>query len=227
MYAKDGNIIVTELMPMSDCPVRKKVMIEHNFSKYLEAGILSQDRDRVFMLHGGVSINVDDCNGWLPCFSYIPESKEPDRSQPPCIECGALTAKEAEKNVSAMLRKMCATAMSCGADCMYDWLKNLKPGDEVCVRLYGGECIEKVVRIIKTMIITESGYRFNKTNGRAVGVIGCSRLRIYELTSQLREEIEKKDICSMVRHSLESLGIENLREIKKIFDLAKQQKNKQ
>ncbi|AEJ01238.1 hypothetical protein Nit79A3_1406 [Nitrosomonas sp. Is79A3] len=104
---KEEKVIVTEIKPMSDCPVRKKVMIEHNFSKYMEAGILSQDRDRVFMLHGGLSINVDDCNGWLPCFSYIPESKEPDRSQPPCVECGAMTVKEAEEKCTCNAEKDC------------------------------------------------------------------------------------------------------------------------
>ncbi|AEJ01239.1 hypothetical protein Nit79A3_1407 [Nitrosomonas sp. Is79A3] len=110
---------------------------------------------------------------------------------------------------------------------MYEWLKNLKPGDEVCICRYEGKCIAKVDRVTKTMIITDDGYRFNKSRGYVVGAPDWSRLHIDEPTSQLREEIEKKAICSMVRHSLESLGIENLREIKKIIDLDKQQNNKQ
>ncbi len=105
---KDEKIIVTELKPMSDCPVRKKVMIDCDFSRYLEMGILSQDRDKVFLIHGGMSISVDDCNGWLPCFSYIPESKETDRSQPPCIECGAMTVEQAlEKCICAAEKDYC------------------------------------------------------------------------------------------------------------------------
>lgn len=105
---KDEKIIVTELKPMSDCPVRKKVMIDCNFSSCLEMGILSQDRDMVFLIHGGMKIDIDDCNGWLPCFSYIPESNEPDTSQQRCIECGAVTAKEAEeKCISNAEKDLC------------------------------------------------------------------------------------------------------------------------
>ncbi len=68
-----------------------------------------------------------------------------------------------------MLKKICATAMSCGVDCMYDWLKNLKTGDEVCVCRYCDERIVKVDRVTKTMIVADCGERFSKLNGRAVG----------------------------------------------------------
>lgn len=107
MYPKDGKIIFTELLPMSDCPVRKKVMIDCDFSSCLEMGILNQKRDKVFLIHGGMKIDISDCNGWLPCFYYIPESKEPDRSQPPCIECGAMTVKEAEEKCTCNAEKDC------------------------------------------------------------------------------------------------------------------------
>lgn len=105
---EEEKIIVTELKPMSECPVRKKVMIECNFFKCLEVAILNQERDKVFLIHGGMSISVNDCNGWLPCLIYQPERKEPDRSQPPCTECGAMTVEQAlEKCICAAEKDFC------------------------------------------------------------------------------------------------------------------------
>lgn len=107
---------------------------------------------------------------------------------------------------------------------MEDWLQKIKAGDEVCVCQYEGKSIAKVYRTTNTMIITERGDRFSKIFGRAVGSQGYSRVRIIELTDRLRQEIEREDICSLIRYcNYEYFSIANLRKIKKIIDLDMQQ----
>ena len=110
MYAEDGNIIVTELIPMSE------LMLINDFSKFVLAykdskqdfvRVRQSSNDEVYCAETGKFHNINMFSGWIEII-YKPEPKEHDKSQPSCIECGARTIKEAEeKCISNAEKDLC------------------------------------------------------------------------------------------------------------------------
>jgi len=84
---------------------------------------------------------------------------------------------------------------------MYEWLNNLKVGDSVVIDAgYNGMSVSVVERITPTRIISKSGGKYRKKNGRAVGDTGWNPARLREPTDVLLLEIRKKFLCDKLRH---------------------------
>ena len=94
---KDEKIIVTELKPMSE------LMLINDFSKFVLAykdskqdfvRVRQSSNDEIYCSETGRFHNINKFNGWIEIV-YQPELKVPDRSQPQCTECGAMTVEQA------------------------------------------------------------------------------------------------------------------------------------
>ena len=80
---KDGQIIVTELRPMSEAPKRESVLLVTKINTFVfgyRFGI-SAEKD-MFSIRGAGKYSPDNFLGWLPSPIYQPEQK------PVYLECG-------------------------------------------------------------------------------------------------------------------------------------------
>lgn len=100
-----------------------------------------------------------------------------------------------------------------------NWLDNLKVGDRVIVS-YGvnSMVVSKVDRITKTMIVTEGGGRYNRTNGLPAGVSGWNSGSLLEVTEQRIKEINHDRLYKKLsKFNFKDLPLESLQGIKKII----------
>ncbi|KOY65496.1 hypothetical protein [Clostridium sporogenes] len=106
-----------------------------------------------------------------------------------------------------------------------DWLKDLKPGDEVAVECggfgYRDYCIKKIDKISPTGRITIGGAVFNH-KGREMG-IKDSWTRANELvpvSQEIKDYIRRKKLYAKIKNiSWEEVSLVNLEEIAKILKI--------
>lgn len=101
------------------------------------------------------------------------------------------------------------------------WLEELKPGDSVVVSAgLGKESIGKVARVTKTMIILDSGSRFERGRfGSSVGS-GSSfhRSHLTEATSEARDRVRHAKLANSLRRvDWNTLSIETLERVYEIW----------
>ena len=99
---KNGQIIVTELMLMSDAPTDGRFFIVFDGPRY--GGITYWDGEVFSSDELPTDFNVNNMLGWLPIPIY-----QPDHIGKECEKCGARSAKEAAKicDVDALSDEVC------------------------------------------------------------------------------------------------------------------------
>lgn len=102
-----------------------------------------------------------------------------------------------------------------------DWLKSLKPGDEVAIEtITGGYVLRKVSRLTKTQIVLDNCQKFYISSGLLVG--GGSnyrRISIIPVTAEIKETIERSKLIYNIKKShLYDISIESLRQILSIIE---------
>lgn len=101
---------------------------------------------------------------------------------------------------------------------MKEFLQNLKVGDKVALSShYHGLSTDIVVRITKTMIITERK-RYSKRDGYVVGDSGFFKTRIQEATPEFMDKFYRQNYTQLIKNyvsnnKLDKLPVEQLKEI--------------
>ncbi len=101
------------------------------------------------------------------------------------------------------------------------WLEELKPGDSVVVNApLGSESIGKVARVTKTMIVLDSGGRFQRSGfgGRIGRSSGFHRSNLAEATPEARDRIRHANLANNLRHvDWKTLSLETLEQVSAIW----------
>ena len=104
-----------------------------------------------------------------------------------------------------------------------DWLKSLKPGDEVAIEtITGGYVARKIDRLTKTQIVLDNAMKFYISNGMIVGGYAFSRTSIMPVTAEIEEKAERYTLIYRIKKSyLSAVSIESLRKILSIIESEK------
>ena len=101
-----------------------------------------------------------------------------------------------------------------------DWLKSLKPGDEVAIEtITCGYIARKIDRLTKTQIVLDNGMKFYISNGMIVGGYAFSRTSIMPVTAEIKEKAERSTLIYRIKKSdIGALKTSALIEILSIID---------
>ena len=101
-----------------------------------------------------------------------------------------------------------------------DWLKSLKPGDEVAIEtITGGYVLRKVSRLTKTQIVLDNCQKFYISSGLLVGGSPYRRTSIIPVTAEIKEKAERSALIYRIKKSdIRSLKTSALIEILSIIE---------
>jgi len=100
-----------------------------------------------------------------------------------------------------------------------DWLKSLKPGDEVAIEtITGGYVLRKVSRLTKTQIVLDNCQKFYISSGIIVGGYFYHKTSIVPITAEMKESLEKYRLIKIIKkYDLSLLNTSSLMEILSIM----------
>lgn len=100
-----------------------------------------------------------------------------------------------------------------------DWLKSLKPGDEVAIdTITGGYVFREVARLTKTQIVLDNAMKFYISSGLSIGGSFYHKTSIIPVTAEIKEVMERSTLIYNIRKStINGLSIESLRKILSII----------
>ncbi len=98
---------------------------------------------------------------------------------------------------------------------MSEWLEKLKVGDEVAVDSgLDSTYITKVARLTATLIVTEKGGRFRRSDGFAPRTGGYERRFLQEATEEIRDSIAQRHLARILREvQWKDYSLDNLRAV--------------
>ena len=101
-----------------------------------------------------------------------------------------------------------------------EWLKSLKPGDEVAIEtITGGYVLRTVARLTKTQIVLDNSQKFYISSGLIVGGSHYRSTRIIPVTAEIKEIMERSTLIYNIRKShLYDISTESLRKILSIIE---------
>ncbi len=100
-----------------------------------------------------------------------------------------------------------------------DWLKSLKPGDEVAIEtITGGYVLRKVSRLTKTQIVLDNSQKFYISSGLLVEGSFYHKTSIIPVTAEIKESLEKYRLIKIIKkYDLSLLNTSSLMEILSIM----------
>ena len=101
-----------------------------------------------------------------------------------------------------------------------EWLKSLKPGDEVAIEtITGGYVLRKVARLTKAQIVLDNSQKFYISSGLLVGGSFYYKTSIVPITAEMKEKSERSALIYRIKRSdIRALKTSALIEILSIID---------
>ena len=81
-----------------------------------------------------------------------------------------------------------------------DWLKSLKPGDEVAIEtITGSYVLRKVSRLTKTQIVLDNSQKFYISSGLLVEGSFYHKTRIIPVTAEMKDLLKKYRLIKIIK----------------------------